>query len=75
LRWSVCSGEGGQFGPARGGQFSPASGGQFDRFLHITPILVEAIKEQQHQIESQNEKIAHLEELISDMQEKIASSR
>ncbi len=35
LRWSVCSGEGGQFVPARGGQFSPAKGGQFDRFLQF----------------------------------------
>jgi hypothetical protein len=40
----------------------------------LTAVLAEAIKEQQKQIESQNEKIASLEKMISEMHGKIASS-
>ena len=31
FRWSICSGDGGQFSPVLGGQFTPVWGGQFDR--------------------------------------------
>jgi hypothetical protein len=51
-------------------------------YTKLSPILIEAVKEQQNkidnqqkQIESQNEKISQLEKLISEMQVKIASSK
>jgi hypothetical protein len=39
----------------------------------LSAVLLEAIKEQQQQIESQNQKLEQLSKMISDMEGKIAS--
>ena len=33
LNWSICSGQGAQFGPAKGGTFGPVCGSKFHRFF------------------------------------------